>query len=552
MTVRGETVAVAALCLATIVAGWIVADPQTVGLYHDDGIYVATAKSLAEHGAYRLINVPGQPFQTKYPPLYPAGLAAIWRVRPHFPANVSALKAVNAVLLGAILAMTWMFSRRAFQWGSPLRVLAIACVATCLPLFAMADLVMSEPLFIVWLLGFVIASPSVQEAWTPRRVLWAAAAAAAAALTRSIGGVLGVVLIVMLVRRRAFRLACLALAVFVVPVGVWIWWSTTHRLAEDGVLTYYVQYERNALSWILTDPVFGLRIIGANAIFFAAASGRALGLGGTLLLPMCATFAALATWSHESRWPVTAVPLAFAYFLVTCTHPFPIPRYLLPLAPLAYLAVVEGSRLLAVSLAQTTRAGQDPRARMALQWLAPVVVILYHGQQLYQFRHLTQDAVHVEEGRPSGLSKHALQQTAAWIRRHTMCSDVIAATHDPFYFLYTGRKGVRPWIAKPQVYSEMYGRKWVSADPAPAIQSQLDRLGVTVLVVDRGLPGVESEYVTEQLRRLLTDAGSTWIEESIGDSSVRVYRRTAPDPSRPTNTTGTHDVVDSAGVCIGS
>jgi len=36
-TVRGETVAVAALCLATMVAGWIVADPQTVGIYHDDG-----------------------------------------------------------------------------------------------------------------------------------------------------------------------------------------------------------------------------------------------------------------------------------------------------------------------------------------------------------------------------------------------------------------------------------------------------------------------------------------------------------------------------------
>jgi len=75
---------------------------------------------------------------------------------------------------------------------------------------------------------------------------------------------------------------------------------------------------------------------------------------------------------------------------------------------------------------------------------------------------------------------------------------------------------------------------------------------VTVLVVDQGLPGVESEYVTEQLHRLLTDAGSTWIEESIGDGSVRAYRRTAPDPARPASTTGAHAVVDAAGVCIGS
>ena len=38
---------------------------------HDDCLYFVSAKSLADGGGYRIASLPGEPPQTKYPPLYP-------------------------------------------------------------------------------------------------------------------------------------------------------------------------------------------------------------------------------------------------------------------------------------------------------------------------------------------------------------------------------------------------------------------------------------------------------------------------------------------------
>src|SRR5262245_1204078 len=63
--------------------------PQRFGGYHDDGIYATTAKALATGQGYRIISLPSEPAQTKYPPLYPLLLSLIWRVYPRFPENVA-------------------------------------------------------------------------------------------------------------------------------------------------------------------------------------------------------------------------------------------------------------------------------------------------------------------------------------------------------------------------------------------------------------------------------------------------------------------------------
>ena len=50
---------------------------QAAGLYHDDGIYVAVAKSLVEGEGYRNGSLPTNPAQTKYPFLYSLVLSFI-------------------------------------------------------------------------------------------------------------------------------------------------------------------------------------------------------------------------------------------------------------------------------------------------------------------------------------------------------------------------------------------------------------------------------------------------------------------------------------------
>jgi hypothetical protein len=62
------------------------------GVYHDDAIYVITAKALADGEGYRLINLPDQPYQTKYPILVPSVLALVWLLWPTFPDNLVAMQ----------------------------------------------------------------------------------------------------------------------------------------------------------------------------------------------------------------------------------------------------------------------------------------------------------------------------------------------------------------------------------------------------------------------------------------------------------------------------
>jgi hypothetical protein len=74
--------------------------PPQVGFTEDDGIYLTTARALADGRGYRHFSLPGEPYQTKYPILYPLSLAVVWRAFPGFPENVVAAQVMNGVHLG--------------------------------------------------------------------------------------------------------------------------------------------------------------------------------------------------------------------------------------------------------------------------------------------------------------------------------------------------------------------------------------------------------------------------------------------------------------------
>src|SRR5215470_12360742 len=68
---------VAFLCASAFYVTAILLSPPLVGLYHDDGIYIGSALSLARGDGYRIPHLPGSPLQAKYPPLYPLVLLPI-------------------------------------------------------------------------------------------------------------------------------------------------------------------------------------------------------------------------------------------------------------------------------------------------------------------------------------------------------------------------------------------------------------------------------------------------------------------------------------------
>ena len=87
---------------------WAHAHPARFGSYHDDGIYVVTAKALATGQGYRIISLPDAPAQTKYPPFYPWLLSLVWRARPDFPENLRPMMGLSA--LAAVLFLGFSYA----------------------------------------------------------------------------------------------------------------------------------------------------------------------------------------------------------------------------------------------------------------------------------------------------------------------------------------------------------------------------------------------------------------------------------------------------------
>src|SRR6476646_7261558 len=93
--------AVAIVALALMPALWILASNRDIpqfGTYQDDGLFLIGAKSLSEHQGYRISNLPGEPFQTKYQPLHAWLLAGIWFIHGKFPENLTLVSIYQAAV----------------------------------------------------------------------------------------------------------------------------------------------------------------------------------------------------------------------------------------------------------------------------------------------------------------------------------------------------------------------------------------------------------------------------------------------------------------------
>ena len=83
--------------------------PAAFGFYHDEGIYVSTAKGLATGQGYRIIDLPGEPAETKYPPFYPFLLSLIWRIYPSFPGNIVPMMLLSIAATIGYFALTYSY-----------------------------------------------------------------------------------------------------------------------------------------------------------------------------------------------------------------------------------------------------------------------------------------------------------------------------------------------------------------------------------------------------------------------------------------------------------
>ena len=178
------------------------------GLFDDDGIYLVTAKSLAEGTGYRIISLPSAIPQTKYPPVFPTLLAGVWKIYPHFPQNTYALKLVPLVSMFGWLWSSYLLLRRMAASPTVCRYIILLTVAVpwvvCLSVTLMAEMTFACLLTATLL---ILTRLDEREKSRMGTVILASAFTGAAILTRTAGLPLAFAGALTLLLSRKFRQA---------------------------------------------------------------------------------------------------------------------------------------------------------------------------------------------------------------------------------------------------------------------------------------------------------------------------------------------------------
>ena len=332
-------------------------DLPQVGTLWDAGAYTIAAKALAEGNGYRILNLPGEPWQTKFPPLYPLWLSLGWRLGPQFPSNLPWLALLNFLIFPPFLllfrAVLLELRLTEVQAWFGCALAAVTHVVLILASTPMSELLCCCFLFASLLLlgGLSRNSRSSLLAFLAGLLGGAAYLTRTAALSLLFAGA------VFLLLRRQRGQAALFTAGMLPAIAGWNAWVALHlERPPDFVWAYYTSYAdvfkmgispatlplllaRNCLNLaaslvtiIVSLPLSGLwnfvpAILGLPLLAAVIARARTRGITQYDLFGLfyCAT---LMVWPYESspRLLIPILPVLLASVLATSNY--------LPIAPL--------------------------------------------------------------------------------------------------------------------------------------------------------------------------------------------------------------------------
>jgi hypothetical protein len=442
-------IAVAIVVLSMLPAVWIFAsnrDIPQLGTYQDDGLYLIAAKSINEHRGFRILNLPGEPFQTKYQPVYSLLLALIWSIDAGFPGNLALINICQGLLFVAFIALSGLLFRS-------LRFSAIKCAVLCSFLalspwvIYWATVPISDYLFAALVVSTFCVLNHASKAG--RRWFFVAGAIAAAAyLTKSAGLLIVPAVIFGSWRRRDHWSVVLFLGPILPVVAGWMLWAHVNRTKlNHPILWYYTDY---VAAHVNNGGLAALReIISSNILSFTGAAGSVViydlpeSLAGRFLSILVT--AALFTGGVRvvKRTGSLDYPIFCALFtIVLCVWNFsPNVRLMLPLLPLLAIGLYLEAEVFAGLIRQALKQSTAANRFVAYLIIACALAGSVHGVQrntLFITRSLPD---FLKRGREwSDRSRTAFR----WCQRFLPASSIVLASDDTLVYLYTGLKSVRP------------------------------------------------------------------------------------------------------------
>ena len=447
----GDSRAIGVLVAAVALAIAFVAIPNwPVGVFQDDGIYVVLGKALASGEGYRYLNLPGAPYATHYPPGYPLFLALLWKLSPQFPQNVAVFTFANAGFLALAAFAAFRFGRDRLGLSALGSATVGVAGTVSVPALIFGVFVLSEPMFMALLMLLLVYAERVADQADWRSALFVGLAGGALAMVRTAGMFVIPAFALVLVMRRKFVPAVLALAacaLFIVPWHIWVaahgseippvlmgkygpydaWMSNAVR--EHGLTFVWQVVARNAraLYGMMWTMFTGSEASPSPLRMPAAVVGTAL--------------IAIGAWRLARRAPVTIWFVA-AYMALVVVWPFEPTRFVWALLPLFAAMLALG-----VGFVIEQRPGTVPR-RVGRYVALGACILVVAGFAWYNVNGVRQ------RWRDSVPRVTATRATPAveWIRASTRPTDIIAMEDDPLVFLYTGRRAVPVGTFTPEEY----------------------------------------------------------------------------------------------------
>jgi hypothetical protein len=418
--------------------------PWPVGAFQDDAIYTVLAKALATGEGFRLINLPGSPANTHYPPGYPLVLAALWKLWPSFPGNIVLFKFANAAFLSAAAIGTYLFMRRRLAL-SPWQATAAALVGTLsVTVLLVTGVVLSEPLFLALALPALLVSERAAETGAVRMAFLAGILLGALAMVRTLGAfaipAAGLILLWRGHWRAMFALGAAA-ACFVVP---WQLWVSAHQaeIAHPLVGKYGSYggwladgYREGGWAFARAAVLRNLQDIDSSVSYMLLPVRAAWPRG--IAIVALVIFLLAGTKRYARNAPVTVGFLA-CYMLVVMLWPFEPNRFLLAVWPLWLPFVCYG--VLACWQAVLPGGRRFPRA-MLVPWRAAVAIVVLAIAGGYTWYNVTGYSRKWWAAVQRNAGERA-RPTVEWVARHTSPDDVVATDDDLIVYLYTGRRAV--------------------------------------------------------------------------------------------------------------
>jgi len=499
--------------------------PRVLGAFHDDAVYVALGKAIADGHGYRSIYAVGEPVHLRYPPGLPVILAPLWWIGGSVQ-RVTALAGTLSVLVTAGGAgLIWWLARARLglhPW------VALACAVS--PFFLDASILyfslpISEAYFVLgWAAALELAYRMRERPGFANAALLGFVVAAAVLTRTQAMGVLAGLLVAQAAQRTQGRHVAMFVVAAVLPLAAWAWWHG--RMVSAGPISTQPD-EASYLSWIPLQHPERLPSVAAAALRvtwpvywdqFARYLTEVKPLGVLLLAAWSILGAAGGALLGRAHAALTLTLAANA--AVVLLWPWPQDRLLLPLLPFAGLlvaAAVHGAvgRVVArVRMAAYTTLGLLAASIAARQaTLRPLAYVPVSPWNVLQIAY---------PGNFMTANSRFVLAVSSWLSKYAEPDDRVLTDAPAAVYLYTGRHSVSAYPAHSRLQPSVFGT------PGRYLAGRIVADSITVVVLTDVYHPLARDLVTvfERCRGSLQNLGNVlWWSGTSRAFFYRVQRQ---------------------------